>query len=185
MLLWGVVLTTNSYSQNYDGIISIETDPVTTAFGARTISMLLEPEKIEHWSVFINVVSADFPNWMDDILNPNNKNKGFQTSIKIGGGLSVDYFFNNDRHGWYTGVMNLIFVNEIVDGEQEVEVVTHNIIPRVGYRKFIWEDKGWYVNPFFGLRYEHDFSKNSKLNSSEFKPAGIQPFGTVHIGYHF
>ena len=64
--------------------MAIETDPMTTFFGAKTISFIYEPNKPKHWSLFTNVVSADFPDWMDDLLNKNNKGKGLDTKVKIG-----------------------------------------------------------------------------------------------------
>ena len=168
--------------------IGVETDPISTVFGARTLSVLIEPPKIEHWSLFLNVVHADFPNWMDDFLNPNNKGKDFDTWIRIGGGVGLDYFTKEEREGLYFGLLNLFFQNDIISKNQNdvpKSVLTHNVIPRVGYRWFPFQKIRFYVNPFVGLRYEYSLGEPQFIDGKEFLAAGIQPFGTVHIGYHF
>ena len=180
MLCFGLPMT----AQQANGF-AIETDPVSTVLGARTISLLLEPSQLPHWSFFTNVVQADFPDWMDDFLNPTNKDKGFETKINIGGGFAVDYFLQAQREGLYFGLLNLFFQNEVSRAEASEKVMTHNIIPRVGYRWYPFQKSAFYVNPFVGLRYEYAWDTAVRLEGQEFSAAGTQPFATVHIGYHF
>ncbi|KJD31195.1 hypothetical protein PW52_16770 [Tamlana sedimentorum] len=165
--------------------IGLETDPISSAFGAKTLSVVIEPQKSHHWSLFLNVVNADFPNWMDDFLNPKNKGKGFDSKINIGGGFAIDYFIKEERKGVYLGLINLFFQNEISRNTVSGKVLTHNIIPRVGYRWYPFKKAKLYVNPFLGLRYEYSFQNTLMIDGAVFTPAGIQPFGTIHIGYHF
>ncbi|MEO0733104.1 MAG: hypothetical protein AAFZ52_09735 [Bacteroidota bacterium] len=164
---------------------SVETDPFSTAFGAKTLSVTIEPRRPEHWSLFLNVVSADFPGWMDDFLNPKNKGKAFDPRIRLGGGFGVDYFFRPERTGTYVGLLNLFFQNELRGSDNSVRLLTHNMIPRVGYRWYPFTKLRLYLNPFVGLRYEHAFGKRWSLAEEAFTPAGLQPFGTMHIGYRF
>lgn len=182
-LLSGLAIKLNA--QNNRSWLSIETDPMTTMFGAKTVSLLVEPENIRHWSLFTNVVSADFPQWMDDLLNPKNKDKGIDARIKVGGGFALDYFFRPEREGYYVGLINLFFNNALQKGSTEETVVSHNIIPRVGYRWYPFKGRNFYVNPFLGIRYEYLLTKAMPLQGESFKAAGTQPFGTIHIGYHF
>lgn len=165
--------------------IGLETDPISTAFGARTLSAVIEPQTVNHWSLFLNIVNADFPNWMDDFLNPKNKGKGLDSKINIGGGFAVDYFINTERKGIYLGLLNLFFQNEVALNNSKGKLVTHNLIPRMGYRWYPFDKVNFYLNPFIGLRYEHAFQNTLTVDGIEFRPAGIQPFGTMHIGYHF
>ena len=165
--------------------IGLETDPISTVFGARTLSAVIEPPKIKHWSLFLNVVNADFPNWMDDFLNPKNKGKDFESEINIGGGFAIDYFIKEEREGTYFGLINLFFQNEISRNATSQIILTHNIIPRLGFRWFPFQKNNLYINPFLGLRYEYSLEKIQFVDGQEYLPAGIQPFGTVHVGYHF
>lgn len=165
--------------------IGLETDPISTVFGARTLSVVVEPQKIKHWSLFLNIVSADFPKWMDDFLNPNNKGKGFDTKVNIGGGFAIDYFIKEKREGVYIGLINLFFNNEIARNNLSDKVLTHNIIPRIGYRWYPFKKEVFYINPFLGMRYEYTWQNTLIVDSEEFTPSGIQPFGTIHIGFHF
>lgn len=178
------IFVTSLKAQSLSGI-HIETDPLTTVFGAKTVSLVFESEKVEHWSLSTNVVSADFPDWMDDFLNPANKGKDFNTNIKIGGGLAIDYFLLPEQEGWYVGVINLVFNYQVQKDGSTEEILALNTIPRIGYRHFFTENKNWYLNPFAGFRYEILFDKSTMISGSEFKPVGLQPFGTVHIGYKF
>ena len=165
--------------------LGIETDPISTAFGALTLSVVVEPKAAKHWSLFMNIVSADFPNWMDDFLNPNNKGKGFDSKINIGGGLAFDYFLKEEKEGFYFGLINLFFQNEVRQNDTTETVITHNIIPRLGYRWYPLKKINIYLNPFVGLRYEHTPGSTKSVDGTVFEPAGIQPFGTLHIGFHF
>ncbi|MCE7995572.1 MAG: hypothetical protein HEP71_26575 [Roseivirga sp.] len=183
VLLASLVIQANA--QNDKSWLAIETDPMTTVFGAKTISLLVEPEGLKHWSIFTNLVSADFPQWMDDLLNPKNKDKGIDSKIKIGGGFALDYFFKPEREGYYVGLINLFFNNELEKGVARETVLSHNIIPRVGYRWCPFKGRNFYLNPFLGIRYEYLIEEAVSLQGETFKAAGIQPFGTVHIGYHF
>ncbi|MBO6523508.1 MAG: hypothetical protein JJ971_06780 [Balneolaceae bacterium] len=178
------ILVTSLTAQPLSGI-HVETDPLTTVFGAKTVSLVFESEKVEHWSLFTNVVSADFPDWMDDFLNPKNKGKDFDTRIKLGGGLAIDYFFSPEKEGLYVGVINLAFNYQVQKDGSTEEILALNTIPRIGYRHFFAKNKNWYLNPFAGFRYESLFDKSKMISGSEFKPAGLQLFGTVHIGYKF
>lgn len=165
--------------------LHIETDLLTTMLGAKTISVVIESDKLQHWSLFTNVVSADFPEWMDDFLNPANKGRGFNSRIKIGGGLAIDYFLTPEQEGWYVGLINLAFNYQVQKDGRTKEVLALNTIPRIGYRHFFTKDKNWYVNPFAGFRFESFVDKSNIISGSEYEPAGLQPFGTVHIGYKF
>lgn len=172
--------------------IGLETDPISTVFGASTLSAVIEPQKVPHWSLFLNIVSADFPNWIVDFLNPKNKGKGFDTKIKIGGGFAVDYFINEEREGFYFGMINLFFNYQIRElnapTDESNNFLSHNVIPRVGYRWYPSNKSKFYVNPFLGMRYKNALQNPLIFDSGEYleyEPAGIQPFGTIHIGYHF
>ena len=165
--------------------IAIETDPISTTFGAKTFSVLVEPAQLPHWSLFVNVVSADFPDWMDDFLNPKNKGKGFDIKIGIGGGFAFDYFLKPERTGLYFGMINLFFQNDITLNNATKKILTHNVIPRAGYRWYPFSRTAFYLNPFFGFRYEYALEGALRIENQEFTPAGIQPFATLHIGYHF
>ncbi|MEM7573949.1 MAG: hypothetical protein AAF433_13665 [Bacteroidota bacterium] len=165
--------------------LSLETDPITTVFGARTLSFTIEPLKPKHWSWFGNIVRADFPDWMDELLNPKNADKGFDSEISIGGGIGIDYFFKEDREGLYVGLLSLFFEYSISRDQLRAPLLTHNLIPRLGYRWYPWKKLSWYLNPFLGWRYEHSFGKSLELGEQRFLPAGWQPFGTIHLGFHF
>ncbi|MEL6659656.1 MAG: hypothetical protein AAFR36_24550 [Bacteroidota bacterium] len=167
------------------GWLGIETDPVSTTLGARTLSVIVEPRTVDHWSLFLNVVRADFPDWMDDFLNPNNKGKNFTSRIAIGGGFALDYFPKQNREGLYFGLVNLFFQNEISRNTASRSIVTHNIIPRMGFRWYPFKKTNLYLNPFFGLRYEYSWQKSSTVDGTNHSTAGLQPFGTLHLGYHF
>lgn len=134
-IIFTIVLITSLKAQSSTNY-HIETDPMTTMFGAKTISLVLENDNIKHWSVFANVVTADFPNWMDEILNPANKGKGFDSRIKIGGGLSVDYFLDSKNQGWYVGWIHLVFNYQVQKDGIGKNLLALNTIPRVGYRYF-------------------------------------------------
>jgi|GEM_PF-5563558 len=168
-----------------NGWIAIETDPVSTAFGAKTLSVLVEPTQLPQWSLFVNVVSADFPGWMDDFLNPKNKDKGFDSKIEIGGGIALDYFLKPERKGLYIGLINLFFRNDITLNDAKDKILTHNVIPRAGYRWYPFTKTAFYLNPFLGVRYEYALGAAVRIENQEFTSAGIQPFATLHIGYHF
>ncbi|MGD1847983.1 MAG: hypothetical protein ACFB10_21530 [Salibacteraceae bacterium] len=174
----GVAQTTRTW-------IGIETDPITTAFGARTLSAVVEPPKVAHWSLFLNVVRADFPGWMDDFLNPQNQDKGFESRVNIGGGFAVDYFLNEDRKGTYFGLVQLFFENKVSRNQASQTLLTHNLIPRVGYRWYPFSKANLYLNPFAGLRYEYAPRGDFSVDGTAFEAAGFQPFGTLHLGYHF
>lgn len=165
--------------------LALETDPFSTVLGAKTLSIIIEPNIFNHWSVFSNVVSADFPGWVDDFLNPKNRGKGFDSKINLGGGLAIDYFIREDHQGIYIGLINLFFHNEISRNGFFEKSKSHNVIPRVGYRWFPFEKKRLYLNPFLGMRYEYSIGEDIKLDGVTFKAAGFQPFATMHIGYHF
>ncbi len=178
------ILVPSLNAQSLSGIY-IETDPLTTMLGAKTISVVIESDKLQHWSLFTNVVSADFPEWMDNFLNPANKGKDFDSRIKIGAGLAIDYFLSPEQEGWYVGVINLVFNYKIQKNGSAEEILALNTIPRIGYRHFFTKNKNWYLNPFAGFRYESLLDKSRVISGSEFEPAGLQPFGTVHLGYKF
>lgn len=165
--------------------LAIETDPITTLFGATTLSVLIEPQRVGNWSLSTNIVAADFPDWMDNLLNPANKGKGFDTRIAIGGGFAIDYFLKAEREGCYVGFINLFFQNKVEKGGASGDVLSHNIIPRVGYRWYPFERSNFYVNPFLGIRYEYLPKHRLIVGGEEFEAAGFGPFGTIHIGYHF
>ncbi|MEM9897552.1 MAG: hypothetical protein AAF789_14420, partial [Bacteroidota bacterium] len=147
--------------------------------------VIAEPRGLEHLSLFANVISADFPDWMDNLLNPNNKDQGFDHSISIGGGAALDYFLRANREGLYFGMINLFFNNEVARGGQSVSILSHNIIPRAGYRWYPFKTTTFYLNPFAGFRYEYLISEEVIVDGSAYDGASLQPFGTIHIGYHF
>ena len=177
------LLTLQGYSQERK-LMALETDPITTALGAKTLSVLFEPAELEHWSLFTNLVSADFPDWMDDLLNPKNEGKGFDTRVVLGGGFAIDYFVKPQREGLYAGLLNLVFVNEVARSGQTDRLLSHNVIPRIGYRWYPFPKLGLYLNPFMGLRYEYLWS-SEHTGKLPFEAAGLGPFGTIHIGFHF
>lgn len=167
----------------------LETDPISTTFGARTLSAVVEPAKMGHFSLFFNVVNADFPNWMDDFLNPKNKGKGLESKIKIGGGFGGDYFVKEEKEGLYFGLLNLIFEYQVRQStgpsDESNTFLTGNLIPRIGYRWYPSKKVNFYINPFLGMRYEYAMQNPLIYDTTEYLPAGVQPFGTVHLGYHF
>ena len=163
----------------------VETDPLSTAFGARTLSLVIAPPQFKHLSLFTNVVHANFPNWMDDLLNPKNKGKGFDSRIRIGGGFGIDYFFKEEREGFYAGLLNLFFQNEISRGAFSETIMSHNLIPRLGYRWFPFAKTRFYLSPFVGLRYEYSLEEVPVVDGIVFEAAGLRPFCTLHIGFHF
>ncbi|MEL7427049.1 MAG: hypothetical protein AAFN81_28910 [Bacteroidota bacterium] len=165
--------------------LGIETDPVSTALGAQTLSIIAEPRTIDHWSLFLNVVRADFPSWMDDFLNPNNEGQNFASRITIGGGVALDYFPREEKEGLYFGLINLFFRNEISRNNASSSILTHNIIPRIGFRWYPFTKTNFYLNPFFGLRYEYSWQSQPTVDGTIYSAAGLQPFGTLHLGYHF
>lgn len=179
------LLSSDLFAQRAIGWLGVETDPMTTVFGARTLSILVEPQKTPHWSLFLNVVYADFPTWLDDLTNPKNEGKGFDTRILLGGGAALDYFLKEERVGTYFGMIHLFFENEVIKDNERQEVLTHNIIPRIGYRWYPFRRVNFYLNPFLGLRLEHDFGKGMQVSGKAYEAAGLQPFGTMHVGYHF
>ena len=188
LVVFFLLMANLSFAQSQDsprGWLSLETDPFTTIFGAKTLSATIEPKSWQHWSLFLNVSQADFPNWMDDLLNPNNKGKGFDAKIDIGAGFGIDYFFDSERKGTYIGVINLFFDNKISAADLNANVLTHNIIPRIGYRWYPFEKRHFYLNPFAGFRYEYSLEERPSLGGQNFESAGLQPFGTLHIGVHF
>lgn len=180
-----LVLTFQAHAQNERKWIAVETDPMTTLFGAKTLSALFEPPKMRHWSLFTNAVAADFPVWMEDFLNPKNKGQGFDTQISFGGGFAVDYFLKPEREGYYFGIINLLFNTKVQSGATTDNLVSHNIITRLGYRWYPLESSGFYLNPFVGIRYEYLWSDQALIENKKYEAAGFGPFGTVHIGYHF
>ena len=161
----------------------IETDPISTVLGARTLSIIIEPNDLEHWSFFGNIVTADFPTWMDNFLNPNNKGKGLTSKIKIGAGLAVDYFLDANRRGLYGGLLQLFFRNQISLLGVKGNITTYNLIPRIGYRWFAFGGNRLCINPFLGVRYEHAMGRTLVLLHETFQPAGWQPFATIHVGF--
>jgi len=163
-------------------LVALETDPISTLLGAKTLSVVLEPKRPGHWSFFLNGVTANFPDWVDDVLNPNNKNKGFATKISFGGGFAVDYFLKEERKGIYVGLMNLFFDNNVRNGGLQKSILTHNVIPRLGYRWYPLNQKTLYLNPFVGIRYEYSLNGMTTIKGQKFEAAGLQPFGTIHIG---
>ncbi len=178
-------ISVQSSGQKNQSWLAVETDPMTTVFGAKTLSVVIEPERIKHWSLFLNGVSADFPNWVNDLLNPHNKDKKFDSKIALGGGFAVDYFMKPERKGYYIGLINLFFNNQVTGDNETKEVMSHNIIPRVGYRWYPFKKTDLYLNPFLGIRYEYLVKEQIIVGGEEFKAAGFGPFGTMHVGYHF
>ncbi len=131
LLLFFVSATLQCNAQRGKIGLAVETDPISTVFGAKTF--LIEPHEIDHWSWFVNVVSADFPKWMDDLLNPKNKTIGLETKIKPRGGFAIDYFLKAKKNGCYLGVINLLSRNSANSGLESKECpssLSHNINPR-------------------------------------------------------
>ncbi|OJJ15122.1 hypothetical protein BKI52_39325 [marine bacterium AO1-C] len=185
MFGWCLIATPQVQAQESQQWLFIETDPMSTIIGARTLWLGIEPSKLSHFSFAANITTADFSNDIDDLLNPHNKGKGLDARVKIGGGLAIDYFFQKQQEKWYLGIINLLFVNEVSLNNQQMTALTHNVFGRVGYRWYPFQQKGFYVNPFLGFRYEYLPNGRVMLENQLFEAAGLQPFGSVHIGYHF
>lgn len=163
----------------------IETDPVSMSIGARTLWVGVEPPEFRHFSVAFNISSADFSNQIDDLLNPHNQGKGFDARVKLGGGMAIDYFFKANKTRFYIGMIHLFFNNEVSLKNKMATFLTHNIFGRTGYRWYPFKKASFYLNPFIGFRYEYLPQGKEMIVDREFKAAGLQPFGSVHIGYHF
>ena len=185
MMGFCLVINARIQAQESQRWLFVETDPMSTLIGARTIWLGLEPNKLPHFSLAANITTADFSNDIDDLLNPHNKEKGFDTRVKIGGGLAIDYFFQKQQEKWYVGLINLLLVNEVSRNNQQITALSHNIFGRAGYRWYPFKQKGFYVNPFLGFRFEYLPNGRVILENQRFEAAGLQPFGSVHIGYHF
>lgn len=180
-----MVVYNTSYGQNTEkNMFSLETDPFSTVLGAKTIWGMYHPKSKAHYVFGLNLFTSDFSNKVDDLLNPKNRDKGFETKVKIGGGFSVDYFFAENHEGYYIGITNLLFNNEVELASETQTFLTHNVVPRAGYRWHPFPKLGLYLNPFLGLRFEYAF-KNIQFEEDKFRAAGLQPFGSIHIGYRF
>lgn len=178
-------LANYAFSQHPSQGISFETDPMTSILGAKTLSIIVEPKASSHWSLFTNIVRADFPSWVDDMINPHNKDKGFQSCITIGGGIGTDYFFSSAKTGFYAGALQLFFRYRITQASRKQYLTSYNLIPRLGYRWYPFSTHHFYINPFMGVRYETLITQASSTHNPTYQAAGFQPFGTIHLGYHF
>lgn len=187
LILMAIVVYNNSFGQEIDkSSFSLEIDPISTLLGAKTIWGVFHPKSNAHYTLGLNLFTSDFSNKVDDLLNPKNKGKEFETKVKVGGGISIDYFFTENHEGYHIGVANLLFNNEVSLFSEPQSFISHNIIPRLGYRWHPFSKKGLYLNPFLGLRFEYAFRKvQFQPQGVEFKTAGLQPFGSIHVGYKF
>lgn len=185
LVLNSMAVYNNSYSQTIEkSVFSMEIDPISTVLGAKTIWGMYHSKSKANYVFGLNLFTSDFSNKVDDLLNPKNVDKGFETKVKVGGGMSMDYFFAKNHEGYYIGIANLLFNNEVELASEAQTFLTHNVVPRVGYRWYPFPKLWLYLNPFLGLRFEYAF-KTIQFEQDEFRAAGLQPFGSVHVGYRF
>ncbi len=167
------------------GWISIELDPITTAMGAKNLLVNIAPPKLSNWSLTGIAFAADFPGWVDNILSYRNRDEEFNSRINLSPGASVDYYIENERSGWHTGLLMFLWRYEVTRNNDRARFINHIVMPRVGYRWFPFETVDVYLDPFAGVMFEYNVDGNNQVDGSTVRPTPIVPFATIHAGYHF
>ncbi len=165
------------------GAGALETDPLSTAIGARTLTLQWNPEESGGVALSAVAFSGEFPDFAQRLLRLRN-DSGVDWRIGPSFGVGVDYFVASRAEGLFLGVVALEFHNVIERRGDRSRFFSINFIPRVGYRWFLDADSSIYVAPFGGPRFEFKLAGDNSVDGVVFEPTRVAPFATVHVGIH-
>ncbi|MEZ4652851.1 MAG: hypothetical protein R3E12_04395 [Candidatus Eisenbacteria bacterium] len=185
LLLASGVIGTTSAAERELGMFSVEFDPLTTPLGARNLLLYVEPDTWNHWSFSAIAFASDFPNWVDDLMGYRNADKGFDVRVRLSPGATVDRFFRNQRTGWHAGILAFVWRYEVARAEDQIKFEDLIIMPRLGFRWFLWENRNLYLDPFVGMMLERRLGGAAIVDGEQWKASPVLPFATIHVGYHF
>lgn len=165
------------------GRVSLEIDPITTALGARNVLLYFSPS--DHWTVSGIAFAADFPEWVDDLMSYKNRDKNFDSQINLSAGVGADYYFQPSREGMHVGLILFLWNFEVSRNQDTAEFSNFEVLPRIGYRVFPFENSGLYFDAFGGLQFEFEAKGDPWVDGEEVERTPALPFATVHLGFHF
>ena len=165
------------------GPVGVETDPVSSALGARTLTIQVDPPRLSGVALSAVAFSGEFPAFAQQALRLRNDD-GVRWRIRPSFGGGIDYFWNRPGSGWFVGLVALQFHNRIARGNDRSDFHTLNLIPRIGYRWFFTNNINVYVAPFVGPRFEFRVAGDPAVGGAEFDIPTVTPFATMHLGIH-
>ena len=132
-----------------------------------------------HWRVSANIFSAELPSFAVQ--------HDWNVKIQTGSALRLQYYFNEERKGVFTGVQaGVLTMNYKKEGKTEATTVTQfALTPTAGYRWFPFSNNGIYLMPAAGVGFTLSTSGDVYSGTEkydQFKPAFI---AALHIGCRF
>ncbi len=163
---------------------AFEVDPMTFAFKGYAAHLRINPAPLEHWIFGIGLYGMNFPSPFVK-MHKDNRNDDWNVRLKLGVGLFSEYYFNEERKGWFIGSQTALQKYQVgLPTFDTKEFTTIVVMPYSGYR-WIPFNNGFYVQPWLGVGYTQKIAGSRTIGSKKYAILPIIPFMTFHIGYKF
>lgn len=181
-----IIFTVNSFAQAQKTRFSLEVDPATFAFSGYSLHLRIQPAKSSHLLLGAGIYSLQLPQLLVD-FNPENKDKGWSSKIKLGYGLFGEYYFSKVNRKWFVGGQTSLQSYTIKNTAHSEEATFTNVL-LMTYGGYVWapfKNNSLYFKPWAGIGYTSKISGQNQIADKKYDIAPITMFVTLHVGYTF
>lgn len=192
MLMTVSGITLNIQAQNKQSAdqssttISLETDPSTFVLGGYAAHLRIKPAASKKLVFGIGTYALNLPDVMVN-MNSDNKDKGWEVSIKQAYSLFGEYYLNQANSGLFIGLQAGVQQYRIGNSNTTGGHQNHTnllLMPSVGYT---WKPfkVPFYIKPWAGLGYTKKLDGDLHIGNQQYHISPVVPFVTLHVGYTF
>ena len=162
--------------------VSVASDVTPWTLSGYSVVATVEP--VAHWRFSAEVWGFEFPSLLVE-LNDANQDEGWRRRVDVAVAIYADYALNPDGGGFHFGVAVDAIRSTVrrsgVPGDGSFWSL--EVLPRVGYRWFVWDDLGLFLNPWVGAGPLVAVESLPVVGGERFEESGVQAVGTVHLGW--
>ncbi len=158
---------------------SIGTDVSPWFLSGYSVIAGVEPAVCPGCRVQIEVWGFDFPEFYVELAEAN-AGEGWGRRVNVGGVLYLDY---QSELGWHVGAAWSTFQSTVSREGATGELLSTEILGRVGWRFFLWE--GLYVDPWVAAGPVWTLSPEPEVAGERYEESPVQILGTLHAGWRF
>lgn len=165
-------------------VVMVETDPATFAFGGHSAHLRVAPKELPGLVVGAGIYGLDMPSFITDV-NSENRDEGWNATIKNGYGLFFDYHPSGEAEGLFFGLQAAI--QEFgVERDSSVEHRSFHVALAMARVGTLWKpfDLGFYLLPWAGVGGSFAVGDSGRtLGGEEYDVAPVSGFATLHVGW--
>lgn len=167
-----------------EAAIGVSTDAFPWALRGYSAIVNVEPNTTPHLRTSLEVWGMDMPAFAVE-LAPENHGEGWRRRVDVGVAPAVAWHPWQEGEGLHAGIMLNAMRSTVsrADLDGRSRFWTLEILPRVGFRWFPFEDRGLFIDPWLGIGQLNQLGAPAKVGGEAYAEPGFQPLGTLHVGW--